>query len=277
MAQFTRTWWGNKFISALEKFTDEGRLSRGRSYARGNKVTSFQITNGRAIAKVRGSVNPYFGVYKEPLYKTEIQIKPISPKDWNKAIAYISSKAGFISKLILNEMPDRIEDAFNLVNLNLLPTRKADFVNSCSCPDGSNPCKHIAGVYYLLAAELDRDPLLLFELRGLSRVDLQTELLKSPLGSALAAELAAQTPTPKVATAYYPKPIEISPNKSMSLQEFWQGKRLPPLPESSPISVPAITIKKQGDYPPFWTLDRSFIETMEDFYQRVRTKNRDIL
>jgi uncharacterized Zn finger protein len=277
MAQFTRTWWGNKFISALEKFTDEGRLSRGRSYARGNKVTSFQITNGRAIAKVRGSVNPYFGVYKEPLYTTEIQIKPISQKDWNKAIAYISSKAGFISKLILNEMPDRIEDAFSLVNLNLLPTRKADFVNTCSCPDGSNPCKHIAGVYYLLAAELDRDPLLLFELRGLSRVDLQTELLKSPLGSALAAELAAQTPTPKVATAYYPKPIEISPNKSMSLQEFWQGKRLPPLPESSPISVPAITIKKQGDYPPFWTLDRSFIETMEDFYQRVRTKNRDVL
>lgn len=277
MAQFTRTWWGNKFISALEKFTDEGRLSRGRSYARGNKVTSFQIVNGRAIAKVRGSVNPYFGVYKEPLYTTEIQIKPISQKDWNKAIAYIASKAGFISKLILNEMPDRIEDAFSLINLNLLPTRKADFVNTCSCPDGSNPCKHIAGVYYLVAAELDRDPLLLFELRGLSRVDLQTELLKSPLGSALAAELAAQTPTPKVATAYYPKPIEISPNKSMSLQEFWQGKRLPPLPESSPISVPAITIKKQGDYPPFWTLDRSFIETMEDFYQRVRTKNRDIL
>ncbi len=277
MAQFTRTWWGNKFISALEKFTDEGRLSRGRSYARGNKVKSFEIEAGRVMATVRGSVNPYFGVYKEPLYTTQIAIKPISQKDWTKAIAYISSKAGFISKLILNEMPDQIEDAFSLINLNLLPTKKADFTNKCSCPDGSNPCKHIAGVYYLLAAELDRDPLLLFELRGLSKTDLHKELLKSPLGSALAAELIVQNSEPKIAASYYPKPGEISPDKSMSLPEFWQGKRLPPLPESSPASVPAILIKKQGDYPPFWTLDRSFIETMEDFYDRVRTKNRDVL
>ena len=277
MAQFTRTWWGNKFISALEKFTDDGRLSRGRSYARGNKVKSFEVTDGRVMATVRGSVNPYFGVYKEPLYVTQIEIKPISQKDWTKVIAYIASKAGFISKLILNEMPDRIEDAFSLVNLNLLPTKKADFTNKCSCPDGSNPCKHIAGVYYLLAAELDRDPLLLFELRGLSRTNLQTELLKSPLGSALAAELLTEEQEPKIARSYYPKPLEISPEKSINLQEFWQGKRLPPLPESNPISVPAILIKKQGDYPAFWTLDRSFIETMEDFYERVRTKNKDVL
>jgi uncharacterized Zn finger protein len=277
MAQFTRTWWGNKFISALEKFTDEGRLSRGRGYARGSKVKSFEIKDGRAIASVRGSVNPYFGVYKEPLYTTQIAIKPISQKDWTKAIAYIASKAGFISKLILNEMPDRIEDAFSLINLNLLPTKKADFTNKCSCPDGSNPCKHIAGVYYLLAAELDRDPLLLFELRGLSKTDLHKELLKSPLGSALAAELIVQNSEPKIAVSYYPKPMEITPDKSMSLQEFWQGKRLPSLPESSPVSVPAILIKKQGDYPPFWTLDRSFIATMEEFYDRVRTKNKDVL
>jgi uncharacterized Zn finger protein len=277
MAQFSRTWWGNNFISALEKFTDEGRLSRGRSYARGSKVKSFEIKDGRAIAAVRGSVNPYFGVYKEPLYTTQIEIKPISQKDWSKAIAYIASKAGFISKLILNEMPDRIEDAFSLINLNLLPTKKSDFTNKCSCPDGSNPCKHIAGVYYLLAAELDRDPLLLFELRGLSRSSLQTELLKSPLGSALAAQLISQTQEPKIARSYYPKPLEVNPQPSINLQEFWQGKRLPPLPESNSVSVPATLIKKQGDYPAFWTLDRSFIATMEDFYERVRTKNKDVL
>ena len=277
MAKFTRTWWGNKFISALEKFTDEGRLSRGRGYAKGDKVTSFEVTNGRAIAKVRGSINAYYGVHKEPLYTTQIEIKPISQKDWTRVIAYIASKSGFISRLILNEMPDRIEDAFSLINLNLLPIRKTDFINSCTCPDGSNPCKHIAGVYYLLAAELDRDPLLLFELRGLSKAQLQTELLKSTLGSALAAELITQKQQPIIAEYYYPRPQEVSPNQSISLQEFWQGKRLPLLPEATPTMVPAILIKKQGDYPEFWKLDRSFIETMEEFYQRVRTKNKEIL
>ena len=33
MAQFSRTWWGQRFIAALEEFTDPARLGRGRSYA----------------------------------------------------------------------------------------------------------------------------------------------------------------------------------------------------------------------------------------------------
>ena len=276
MTQFTRTWWGNKFIEALEKFTDEGRLSRGKTYARGNKVNSFEVKDGRAIAQVRGSINAYFEVTKEPLYSTQIEIKPISKKDWARVIAYISSKAGFMSQLILNQMPDRIEDAFSLINLRLLPTKKSDFTTSCSCPDPSNPCKHIAGVYYLLAGEIDRDPFLLFELRGLSKAELRTELLKSSLGSALVAELTSQKPELKLAEFYYPNPIEVNPEKSIDLQEFWQGKRLPQLPEPTPTNVPALLIKKQGDYPEFWKLDKSFVETMEEFYQRVRIKNKDI-
>ena len=39
MAHFGRTWWGQRFIAALEQFTDPGRLGRGRSYAR--SVTYF--------------------------------------------------------------------------------------------------------------------------------------------------------------------------------------------------------------------------------------------
>jgi uncharacterized Zn finger protein len=36
-------------------------------------------------------------------------------------------------------------------------------------------------------------------------------------------------------------------------------------------------IKKQGDYPAFWDKDSSFIETMEEFYQRVKTKNQNLI
>ncbi|NJR65435.1 MAG: hypothetical protein HC772_09145 [Leptolyngbyaceae cyanobacterium CRU_2_3] len=278
MAQFSRTWWGKKFIAALESFTDSGRLSRGRSYANGNKIKSFEIQKGAITAKVRGSVNPYFGVYKEPLYTTEIQIQPISAAKWAAAIALIASKASLISRLLLNEIPDNIEESFAVLGLHLLPHSKADFKTHCSCPDSSNPCKHIAGVYYLVAAELDRDPFLLFELRGLSRVALHQELAKSPLGMALSAELAIEKVDPAPVASYYTQPNLINPETATSLKEFWQGhKRLPALPEASPANVPAILIKKQGDFPPFWNKDASFIEVMTEFYQRVRTKNKDIL
>ncbi|NJR61495.1 MAG: hypothetical protein HC769_23280 [Cyanobacteria bacterium CRU_2_1] len=277
MAQFSRSWWGKKFIEALEEFTDSGRLSRGRSYASGGKVKSFEIKNGKVSAKVRGSVNPYFGVYKEPLYTTEIEIKPIGAAKWSAAIAYIASKASFVSKLLMNEIPDNIEDAFAAIGLHLLPHNKSDFKTECSCPDFSNPCKHIAGVYYLVAAELDRDPFLLFELRGLSRAALHEELAKSPLGIALSAELTVQNASPTPALSYYSKPETHVPTAEISLKEFWQGsKRLPKLPDPPLANVPAILVKKQGDFPPFWHKDQSFIAVMEEFYERVRTKNRDI-
>ncbi len=274
MSQFSRTWWGQKFIEAIEKLTDSGRLSRGRSYAKGNKVKSFGIKDSIVTAKVRGSVNPYFGVYKEPLYTTTIEFQPISAAKWSAAIALIASKASLISRLLLNEIPDNIEDTFKQLNLNLLPGSRKDFDSSCSCPDWSNPCKHIAGVYYLVAAELDRDPFLLFELRGLSRQDLMKELEKSPLGQALSAELQLKKQSPQPVESYYPH-LQTAPTDSCTdLRNFWHGaKRLPqvmdPLPD---IPVAGIPVKKQGDFPAFWNRDNSFIAAMETLYNQVKAK-----
>ncbi|MEM8807505.1 MAG: SWIM zinc finger family protein [Cyanobacteria bacterium P01_G01_bin.38] len=278
MAEFSRTWWGQNFIHALESFTDSGRLGRGRTYARGGKVKSFDIEDGLVTAKVRGSVNPYFGVYKEPLYTTTIEFEPISKAKWAAVIALIASKASLISRLLLNEIPDNIEESFKTLGLRLLPSSKKDFKTKCSCPDYSNPCKHIAGVHYLIAAKLDEDPFLLFELRGLSREALKKELAKSPLGQALSAEMMQQQQPPEPVEAYYTRPVtQVAPDAS--LKDFWQGaKRLPQTIEVAEQSgVSAVLVKKQGDFPPFWHRDNSFIEVMEEFYERVKMKNKDLL
>lgn len=274
MAQFSRTWWGKKFIEAIENLTDAGRLSRGRSYAKGNKVKHFEIQDGLVTAEVRGSINPYFGVYEEPLYITTIEFQPLSKAKWSAAIALIASKASLISRLLLNEIPDNIEDTFQQLNLNLLPGSKKDFTSTCSCPDWSNPCKHVAGVYYLVAAELDQDPFLLFELRGLSREALHTELAKSPLGQALSAELQLEHQPPQAVESYY-APLKTIPAKSNpDLREFWHGtKRLPQTMEMIPkANVSGILVKKQGDFPGFWDRDNSFITAMETLYEQVRAK-----
>ena len=279
MSQFSRTWWGKRFIEALEDFTDSARLGRGRSYARNGKIKEHQINGGKITAKVRGSINAYFGVYKEPLYKTTIEITAIAPGDWSKVIAHLGSKASLISKLLMNEVPDNIEETFAELNLHLLPNSHADFETKCSCPDWENPCKHIAGVYYLVASELDQDPFLLFELRGISRTKLQEELARSPLGKALSSALNSEEITPVSVDSYYTQPKKIVPTASSSPREFWLGeKRLPQEIEAvSNVSIPALIVKKGGDFPPFWHKDLSFLEVMEELYQRVRTKNKELL
>jgi len=279
MAQFSRTWWGQRFIAALEEFTDPARLGRGRSYASGGRILDYTLTHGTVTARVRGSINPYFGVYREPIYKTTITIKAISPGDWTKAIRQIASRADLVTKLLMNEMPDTIEDAFSGLGLHLLPHSERDFFTDCSCPDWVNPCKHIAGVYYLLASALDRDPFLMFELRGLSRDDLHAELARSPLGQILAAALKSEeVPTIEPVTSYYTRTTREADALIESHKDFWTGaKRLPAVPSApSQASVTGLLIKKQGDYPPFWHKDVSFISTMEELYDRVRTKSRQM-
>ncbi len=278
MGQFSRTWWGQRFIEALEQFTDPARLGRGRSYASGGRILEYTLAKGTVTARVRGSINPYFGVYKEPIYKTTITIKAISAANWAMVIHQIASRADLVTKLLMNEMPDTIEDAFSELGLHLLPHSERDFETSCSCPDWANPCKHIAGVYYLLASALDRDPFVMFELRGLSREDLHAELVRSPLGKILASALTSEDVPPiESVESYYTQPTK-EPAVVASHKEFWTGaKRLPALPAtSSREGVPALLIKKQGDYPPFWHKDVSFISVMEELYERVRTKNRQM-
>lgn len=275
MSKFSRTWWGQEFIQALDNISDDGRLSRGRAYVNNGKITSFGIKDGIVLARVRGSINAYFGVYKEPLYITTIEFQPISPAKWAAAIALIASRASLISRLLLNEIPSNIEDSFTTLGLHLLPHGEKDFNAQCSCPDYGNPCKHIAGVYYRVAAELDRDPFLLFELRGLSREDLYKELAKSPLGKALSAELQLSQGSLKPAESYYTRPITVAAQPVERLQDFWQGtKRLPQTmePLTKPL-VAGIPVKKQGDFPAFWQRNNSFIEVMEELYEQVRTKS----
>ena len=84
-------------------------------------------------------------------------------------------------------MPQDIEQAFADSGLSLFPAKMKDLETDCSCPDWSNPCKHIAAVYYLLGEEFDRDPFLIFKLRGMEREGL-VGLLKSAGGRVVQAK-----------------------------------------------------------------------------------------
>ncbi|HLO85523.1 MAG TPA: SWIM zinc finger family protein [Nostocaceae cyanobacterium] len=279
MPKFTRTWWGERFINALEEFTDSGRLQRGRSYANNGKIIHFEMEENHISAMVRGSVNPYFGVYKEPTYNVYIEITPIAKKNWDKVLQKLSVKASVVSRLLLNEVPENIEYSFAELDLHLLPHSRKDFKTECSCPDYANPCKHIAGVYYLVASQLDHNPFLLFELRGLTKAELQAKLAESNLGKALSPELDAQENYLENSTSFYTPLVKQNLDQKPTIREFWLGKkRLPQNIETPTASaVPAILIKKQGDFPAFWNKDNSFIETMEEFYQRVKTKNQNLM
>jgi uncharacterized Zn finger protein len=164
------TWWSKRWVSVLESFNMGTRLTRGKSYARKGQVISIDVKPGVVKARVQGS-------YPKP-YDVSIKLSPLSKEDWEKAIAAMASKAVFSARLLSGEMPQNIEEAFSDCGISLFPEDGADLETDCTCPDWSNPCKHIAAVYYLLAEQFDSDPFLIFKLRGRSKEEI-VEALRS--------------------------------------------------------------------------------------------------
>ena len=161
---FGSTWWAKRWVQTLEEFRIGSRLDRGRSYARRGQVISVDVQPGGITAKVQGS-------RKRP-YDVSIDVRTISPPDWERLQAAMAEQPIIAASLLSGRMPDNIEECFRAVGLSMFPARQDDLETDCSCPDWSNPCKHVAAVYLLLGEEFDRDPFLIFRMRGMDREDL---------------------------------------------------------------------------------------------------------
>jgi len=248
---FGESWWAKRWINVLESFNIGARLGRGRSYARNGQVLSIEIEKGKIHSKVQGS--------RPKPYAVQIEIKTLSASDWKKLAKAFSHEAIYSAKLLAGEMPPDIEKAFNGVKLSLFPEKLKDLKTECSCPDWSNPCKHIAAVYYLLGEEFDRDPFLIFKLRGMSREDLVELMGKAD---------------PKMASKKAePEPTLSQPDEeplTSEVSRFWSGEPLPDdlFGEVRIPPVPAALPKRLGSFP-FWRGEVRFLDAMEALYQEA--------
>ena len=272
MSTRSKTWWGKEFLRALEDCMDPGRLSRGRSYSTPYRRKSFSIRQGKIAATVRGNISTYFHVYETPYYKVEIGFQKIASTRWNAILKRLGSNADWVTHLVLGEVPPSIEEALDGASVKLLPRTHREIRAKCSCPDGVNPCKHIAGVYYHVASLVDRDPLLLFEFRGLDRSKLLEAVSKSEFGSALHGEADAGVPD-LAASAREPRYPSVgaarSEAPSSDLRAFWRGRPVPKEADRQVPPVSALLLRRAGDYPEFWHREISFLETMAAIYERV--------
>jgi len=155
---FGLTPWGSYFIDAMERLADEARLGRGRSYAGHGYVLKLSIKDGKAEAMVEGSYRPWYNV--------TIAFKPLGRGDIEAIYKLIDNDPMLMGRIAAGELPLELIERLEKANIQLLPSRWEDMRRSCTCPDYGDPCKHMAAVYYILAQEIDRDPSVLFRLRG---------------------------------------------------------------------------------------------------------------
>jgi len=249
------TWWGERWVEALARFGGHyvARLRRGRGYARQGRVHDLEVTGGTVTASVTGS--------RPTPYRVTLSLRPLKDAAWERALMAMGSKARFAAALLGGEMPREIDEAFAAGNASLFPARPADLHADCTCPDDANPCKHIAAVHYVLAEAFDRDPFLLFELRGRPREAVMVQLQ---------------------AVRSKPRDHRAAPVRGIDLGRLdpaaYDALRHPIDDLRFRIAAPAATgaILRQLGPPPGWRLDAELADLVRPAVSRAAARAREI-
>jgi uncharacterized Zn finger protein len=214
-------WWGAAWTEKMQRLAEAGRFAEGERFALKGFVT--QVTfDGRTIAaRVQG--------LKEPLYTVRITFDPFSQEQWDALLSEVRDKSGVAASLAKGDMPMEIQTAYSRAKLRFMPERYADLHLECPCSDWLKPCKHLVAAWLRFGRDFDRDPYLLFELRGLKREELSALLLNRKAEAQKEAEEVVEYP--EVVVTLQPEPLPSDP------AAFWAAPMLPAPPQESQVRL----------------------------------------
>ncbi len=160
--QISDTFWGKAWCDNLEAYSDlASRLPRGRSYVRSGSVVDLQIAEREVRALVSGTA----------LYRVSIDVQPLDSKSWSAIVRQCQGGVASLVELLRGKIEGRVMQVVTQRPGGLFPS-PAEIEFSCSCPDFASMCKHVAATFYGIGSRLDRQPELLFQLRGVDPADL---------------------------------------------------------------------------------------------------------
>ena len=261
---FAAGWWAKRWIAVLEAFQLGTRLSRGRSYARGGQITQIAIEPGGVRAQVQGS--------RPKPYDVTIRLRQLEPAEWLAVGAAIGKNVRLCAALLAGDMPEDIEGAFSAAGTSLFPVSAKEMQTACSCPDWSNPCKHVAAVFYLIGEEFDRDPFLLFVLRGRERADVRDLFGAQAVDEFARDERASVAEPPSVKRVRKSRARRVPALLSPAV--FWGENLTEPEARSARIEAtstgePAV-LKRAGKFP-FWRAEIALADAIVPVYNDAAT------
>lgn len=235
-----RTFWGKAWCDNLHAYEDySNRLPRGATYVRNGSVVDMVVSTAQVKALVAGS---------EP-YNVRITISKLPEAKWKSIRRDCSSQIDSLLDLLSGKLSDGVMRRLTDQKKGLFPAPD-EIQMSCSCPDWSSCCKHIAAVMYGVGSRLDTRPELLFLLRGVDHQELITQAIaEGNLGRELDSTAAGQIAADDLSGIFGieldqleppvepPKPRSRKPSRSAAARQAAAAKQ-ETSSGSSPLPVP---------------------------------------
>ena len=158
------SWWSKEIQEVFLSDSYGSYKSRGKKYARKGQVVSVKTDEGKVTGYVQGSERTPYKVTVSFGYAEE-------NSGHEKALVHYLNEnyTSFLRMLSGDLTEDFNRDIRKNTGFTLVPEGRFSFKTRCSCPVGSDLCKHTLAVLFILSEQLDEDPMLLFTLAGMDK------------------------------------------------------------------------------------------------------------
>lgn len=167
------TFWGNEWIKSLLRMGRCDRVEQAMQQARSWSVKDFEVTGNMVKGKVMMTSRKgfYLHFFITPLAQEKIDILQNA----------INSDKLMVTRILNHELDPKLSGLLESLAIDIFPSKWSDFKMFCSCPAWVMPCDHIYFLLYWLSFEIDKDPFLVFSLRGVNLLDMVKADEKEPL------------------------------------------------------------------------------------------------
>lgn len=211
-----KNWWVAVWTEKMERLAQGRRFEEGAGYISAKQIHRCRLEGRTIVASMQG-----FG---ESPVTVRITFGAFTPEQWEQLFAAIRDTRSLASSLAAGDLPLEVQTAFAKAKLRFMPERHVDLQMQCGCADWLKPCKHLVAAWLKFGQDFERDPTLLFRLRGLERDELFARLRGAGAESARPAAPEVDEPFEEEAVALQPRPLPANP------EEYWSVPALPAAP-----------------------------------------------
>lgn len=157
-------WWSTVWVEKMQRLAESTRFSDGGRYVHANQVQRCRREGRTVIATVQGRG-------EEPC-TVRITFDAFTREQWEQLFANVRDGRALAASLTAGDLPLEMQTAFAKAKLRFMPERYTDLHLECGCSDWLKPCRHLVAAWLKFGRDFERDPLLLFQLRGMERREL---------------------------------------------------------------------------------------------------------
>jgi hypothetical protein len=180
------THWGRAWVDHFEREPAwAGLLERGRSVPRDGLVIDLRVRPGSVDARVQC----------HELHSVHVDVPVITDDELEALRAALAGELTSVAALRAGQLSDRAAAALRDPRGGLLP-EPARLRHSCTCGERDALCRHVAAALYAVGHRHDREPDLVFPLRGVDADALVAACARPPGAPAPAPPARAPAPPP---------------------------------------------------------------------------------